>query len=110
MRALSPSQRAVLDCLIRTTDAGRQANYRELMQAFGFKSTNAANCQLRQLESKGYIRCSARNARSISILRNSNGTPYLTPLERYEALCGAIGCRGVEFEDVLAVARARRVA
>lgn len=108
---LTPCQRTLLDRLIQTTDAGRQANYRELMDAFDFSSTNAVNCLLVELETRGYIQRAAQpRARSITILRNPDGSPYLTPLERYEALCGALGCQGMPFLHVLAVARARRVA
>jgi len=111
MRPLTPSQRQILDHLVSTTDAGRQANYREIMGAFGFGSTNAVATHLRQLEAKGYIRCAARvAARSITILHASDGAPYLTPLERYRSLCSALGCLGWSHEKVIEVALRRRVA
>jgi repressor LexA len=64
---MTPRQREVLDFILeRTRRYG--PTLREIMEKFGFASTNGALCHLVALERKGLIRRHANQTRGIEVL------------------------------------------
>jgi len=65
---------------------------REIGDEFGINSTNGVFDHLNALTRKGYIQREYFQARSITILRNEDGSPFLTPLQAETSkLLGALG-------------------
>ena len=69
-RPLTDKQRAIYEWIVHFFNLERCIpSYREIMEAFGFKSTNAVAVHLRAIEKKGYIqRPKTRRCRSMKVL------------------------------------------
>jgi SOS-response transcriptional repressor LexA len=67
LKPLTPRQRQVLDFIVDSQRAGVTPTIREICTAQGV-TINAVKLVLEILESKGYIRHSPRQARSIKVL------------------------------------------
>ncbi len=70
---LTDKQRKVLRTIFTMTADGRPPTCRELMEVFGFKSTNAVSCHLRSLTKKGYMTVDPVRARGIVLTGASLG-------------------------------------
>lgn len=69
MKPLTPRQAEILAFLARfQTEQGYSASLRDIMRAFGFRSTNAAIDHLSALERKGWIARARTIARCVRIL------------------------------------------
>lgn len=91
---LTDPQRQILEILILTTEEGRQASVREMADIVGCMSNNAIACRMNGLIRKGFISTpTPTEARSIRILRDVDGTPYMTPKQRLQKLCRALGAK-----------------
>lgn len=110
MRPLTDRQRQVLEILIRTTEEGCQATIQEICDELGLLSKQATHEHMRALSWAGYIALANKSRRGCRVLKNPDGSDFLPVQAKYAVLCQALGCPEGRFEDVLAVARARRAA
>ena len=74
-QVLSPRQRAVLDAIrAHVTEHGYPPTVREIATAVGFRSSNSADYQLRQLQRLGYLRRDPLRPRALVVL-DGEGRP-----------------------------------
>lgn len=82
METLTDKQARVLALIRRRIGrAGRPPTLREIMDAFGFRSTNAARRHLAALERKGYVRLVSGVARGIELVDEPAGDESGRPID-----------------------------
>ena len=76
-KGLTQRQRRVLDFIASfVSEHGFPPTYREIAAHLGIRSTNGVNDHLRALERKGYVSRQNQSARTLRVLRTSDGRPF----------------------------------
>ena len=75
MKLLTPAQEKVVDAIKNLLEvSGLPPTRKELASQLGFKSINAAECHLKAIEKKGYIKLKSGLSRGIFLVENINQT------------------------------------